>query len=63
MKSEQIMEKLTARNIISIATSLTLVYAVIFSLNNTATVLTALENPMITFILGTFNTVVIIQLW
>ncbi len=56
---DELVKKLTARNFISVTTASTLLFAVIYGLTNTTQVLTALENPMVTYILGGFNTVVI----
>lgn len=57
--NSELIKKITTRNIISVTTSLTLLFAVVYGLTHTTEVLTALENPLVTFVLGTFNTVVI----
>lgn len=55
----ELLEKITTRNLISLMSASTLMFSVIYALTNTTVVLTALENPLVTFILGTFNTVVV----
>lgn len=56
---DELIKKLTARNFISVSTAFTLLFSVVYGLTHTTEVLKALENPLVTFILGTFQTVVV----
>lgn len=51
----EILKKLTIRNYIAFALITMLVYAVYKGLNDPEIVSVALENPLITFIMGTFT--------
>lgn len=55
-----VMQKLTTRNFIAIATVLTFLGCVGFSVTHTSAVMVALENPLVTYILGTFTAVVLL---
>lgn len=56
----KVMEKLTTRNLIAIATVFTFLSIVSYGVVNTAVVMVALENPLVTYILGTFTGVVVL---
>lgn len=58
-KWDILLNKLTTRNLVALMTAFTLNYEVIYATTHVTEVLKALENPLVTFILGTFNTVVI----
>jgi len=56
---ERLFEKLTARNYLAIITSTALVFAVIYGLTKPDEVADAIANPLITYIMGQFGTVVV----
>ena len=57
--TEKLFEKLTARNYLAIITSTALVFAVIYGLTKPGEVADAIANPLITYIMGQFGTVVV----
>lgn len=51
----ELLKKLTTRNFIAVSLTSTLIYAIYKSLNSPELVQVALDNPMVTFIIGTFT--------
>lgn len=58
-----ILDKITTRNFIALSMVGTLVYAVIKALNSPDMVSVALENPLITYIMGTFTSGIMLVLY
>ena len=54
----ELLKKLTTRNFIAISMTSTLIYAIYKSLNSPELVTVALDNPLITYIMGTFTSAV-----
>lgn len=56
----EILKKLTTRNFLATVTASVFLAAVWYSVTHTEVVQVALENPLITYILGTFNAVILL---
>lgn len=57
---EMILAKLTARNYLAVVTSTALIIAVIYAMINPTVVSTALKDPLVAYIFGSFNVVVVL---
>lgn len=58
-----ILDKMTTRNFIALSMVGTLVYSVIKAMNSPEMVSVALENPLITYIMGTFTSGIMLVLY